>query len=117
MLALNKKMIDLIVLMIFLTYAMFSIIVGSYSAEDGFVNADSAEYLRLSERLLSGHWFFIPTSGRLGEAEEILFAVWPVGYSTLIATVAYITDLSSFAASKVLNVLLLSIAIISLYTQ
>ena len=109
---LKSKMFELALLVIFMAYGTLSILLGAYSAEDGFINNDSAEYLRLSERLLTGHGFFITTSGRIGQESEILFGVWPIGY-TLIATIYY--WFISFAASKVLNAILMIVAIFSLY--
>ena len=81
---LKSKMFELALLVIFMAYGTLSILLGAYSAEDGFINNDSAEYLGLSERLLTGHGFFITTSGRMGQESEILFGVWPIGYPTLI---------------------------------
>ncbi|MDA9781154.1 hypothetical protein N9535_03255 [Amylibacter sp.] len=113
----NNNLINLSIFLIFVFYASSSIILLSYSSTDGFINPDSAEYLRLSERILSGHGFFVPTSGRIEEGQETLFAVWPIGYSSLIAIVALLSGLSSFAASKVLNCFLITIAIYALFRK
>ena len=113
----SDRSIDIGILFIFVVYASCSIIFGAFSSTDGFINPDSAEYLRASERLLSGYGFFVPGTGRLGEAEDVLFAVWPVGYPSLIAIVSLVSGLSTFAASKVLNSILITIAIVALYKK
>jgi len=101
---------------IIIAYVLCTILVRAYVSGDGYVSPDSAQYLRLAERILSGHGLVVPSEGRAGSDTQ-WFAVWPAGYSTFIAVVAWALDVSTIAASKVLNSALLIIAILALYKQ
>ncbi len=72
---------------------------------NGFLSPDSANYLRLAERILEGHPFTVPNDGR-PTAFDVHFAIWPIGYPTLIAAVATILPVGTFLASKLLNLFL-----------
>ena len=74
----------------------------SLTTLDGYLTQDSASYLELAERLLSGHGFTVSNSG-LGTAGEQRFATWPVGYPTLIAGVSAGLGVTPFIAAKLLN--------------
>ncbi len=63
---------------------------------------DSIEYLKLAQNLLNGQGYHVPAYGDTGHSRE-LFAIWPIGYPTLIFLVARVTGLSVLWASKVLN--------------
>lgn len=73
----------------------------------GYLSPDSTHYLGLAERLLNGFGPFVTDSGR-SLAGEVYFAVWPIGYPSMIAVVSYLTGLDVFLASKLLNILLLT---------
>ena len=68
----------------------------------GFLSGDSSGYLSLAQNLVDGHGYYQPALGK----PDQLFAIWPVGYPTLIALVAKVCGLPVFEASKLLNVLL-----------
>ena len=86
----------------------------SYNTANGYISPDSANYLGLAERILSGHGLFVSTDGRT-ENSEVLFALWPVGYPSLIAFFAWSLGVSTFLASKILNAVLLNLAVFVMY--
>ena len=110
----NDRILDATALCIIFLLTTTNIIVLSYNTANGYISPDSSNYLRLAERILSGHGLFVPSNGRQGFT-EILFAMWPVGYPALIAFVAWISEVSTFLASKILNVLLLNLAVFLMY--
>ena len=110
----NDKILDATALCCIFLLTTTNIIVLSYNTANGYISPDSSNYLRLAERILSGHGLFVPSNGRQGFT-EILFAMWPVGYPALIAFVAWISEVSTFLASKILNVLLLNLAVFLMY--
>lgn len=110
----KKKIVDYIFIALIITYVAVFILVSSFSETNGYITGDSANYLRLSERILGGHGFLLPSNGRQGATEE-WFTVWPIGYPMLISSVAWILGISTFLASKILNIFLLSSAILALY--
>jgi len=83
----------------------FIVILRSYFDPNGWITPDSTFYLQLSQSLLDGNGFqriaYDVPGGRT------LFAIWPVGYPTLIFIIAKLTGLSVFWASKVLSVLII----------
>ena len=85
-----------------------AIVVKSYFHPNGYLSFDSARYLGLAQNLLEGKGYYVPAYGITGQDRE-LFAVWPVGYPTIIFVVAKLTGLSVFWASKFLNILLIGI--------
>src|SRR4030067_3468171 len=65
-----------------------SILTLSYKDVSGMLSHDSTFYLRLAENLTSGYGYFL--GYKLGGVEGTYFTIWPVGYGTLIAIVAYV---------------------------
>ena len=110
----NGKILDATVLSIIFILTTANILGLSYNTSNGYISPDSANYLNLAERILSGHGLFVPSDGRSGY-DEVLFAVWPVGYPMLIAFFAWGLGVSTFLASKILNVLLLNLAVFLMY--
>ena len=110
----NQKIIDYVFIILIIIYVSTYILISSFSETNGFITGDSANYLRLSERILGGHGFFNPPNGRQ-EAVDEWFALWPIGYPMLISSIAWILGVSTFLASKILNILLLSSSILLLY--
>lgn len=88
----------------------FIIIFSSYYDINGGLTPDSTYYLQLSQSLLDGNGFqriaYETPEGRT------LFAIWPVGYPTLIFILAKLTGLSVFWASKLLNILVIGCCLI-----
>lgn len=111
----SQKAIDIFLLFSLFFYVSLYVLVSSFSAASGFISPDSSNYLRLAERLLAGHGFFVPADGRI-YGQEQWFAVWPVGYSSLIAATSWISGFSVFTASKILNTLLMCANILMLYS-
>ena len=94
---------------------MLQFILGlSFINPTGYMSGDSSNYLRLSGRIIEGYGFFLPSSGREG-SDEKWFAIWPVGYPLLVSGVAWVLGISTFLASKILNIFLLIFAILALY--
>lgn len=85
---------------LFLTISVFILLV-SYFNSDGYLSPDSTNYLSVAQNLINGNGYIIP-SDRIQP-----FAVWPVGYPTLIAIIAFVTGLTVFWASKLLNIILI----------
>ena len=92
----------------------FVILGNSFTTTHGYISPDSANYLRLAERLNSGHGFTFPSDGRLG-SEATWFATWPVGYPVLISAFSWLSGTSVFLASKLANTALLCSAIFLMY--
>ena len=110
----NDKILDATALSIIFVLTAANIMVLSYNTSNGYISPDSSNYLRLAERMVSGHGLFIPSNGRQG-LDESWFSWWPVGYPALIAFVAWGLGVSTFLASKILNVLLLNSAVFLMY--
>ena len=110
----RQKLIDYLFIVIIIIYVSIFILISAYSETNGYITGDSSNYLRLSESILEGHGFFLPSNGRQGAVDE-WFALWPVGYPVLISVVAWVLGISTFLASKILNIFLLSSTILVLY--
>ena len=69
-----------------------------------FISWDSTHYLRTAQEILAGNGFFAHPewSHFYGNG---WFAVWPIGYSFLIAVVAFVTRAEIYLASKLLSIL------------
>ena len=80
---------DWYLLMIFIMMAV-AIVIKSYFHPDGYLNVDSTYYLGLAQNLLEGKGYYVSAYGITGQDRE-LFAIWPVGYSTIIFVVAKLT--------------------------
>ncbi|WP_153304248.1 glycosyltransferase family 39 protein [Desulfovermiculus halophilus] len=89
-------------LFIILISMSFSIVIQSYLNPNGFLSPDSTNYLSVAKNLLNGDGYVLGHDLRREP-----FAVWPVGYPTLIFIVAKISNLSVFWASKLTNILLI----------
>ena len=111
---LKNRLIEYIIIFLATIYAAVFILGLSFINPTGYMSGDSSNYLRLSGRILEGHGFFLPSNGREG-ADEKWFAIWPVGYPLLISGVAWVLGISTFLASKILNIFLLFFAILALY--
>ncbi len=111
----QQKTIDYLIIFLIILFVTFLILTLSFINPSGYMTGDSYNYLRLSGRIIEGHGFFLPSDGRDGAVEK-WFAIWPVGYPVLISAVAFTFGVSTFLASKILNILLISTAILSLYS-
>lgn len=86
--------------------AVLLILFSIFSDPNGRLTPDGARYLSLADNILAGNGFTVPDDGRV-IAEHEPFAIWPVGYPSAIAAVAWVFDLPVFAASKLLNIMLM----------
>ncbi len=95
------------------------IIVNSVINHDGFISRDGSNYLRMAQQLLDGGSYVTAPFDVTGQGGNtpVMFAIWPVGYPTLIAAVAKVTGLSVFWASKTLHILLVGGMLLALRTQ
>lgn len=100
------KKIDYKLLIIFIAIAI-QIIVMSYSDHKGGLTADSKNYLNLAQNILDGNGFFV--KDLYSPTGRSYFAVWPVGYSVMVAAVASVIPVDLVLASKFLNILLIGI--------
>jgi hypothetical protein len=106
----NIKKQDWYLIMIFSLMAI-AIFVKSYFNTNGFLTIDSTAYLGLAQNLLDGNGFFVYFYGLTGNEREF-FAIWPIGYSSLIYLTAKLTGLSVFWASKLLNLFIIGLILI-----
>lgn len=68
-----------------------------------FLTPDSYHYLHAAQSLLDGKGYRIVFEGR-----DTFCAIWPVGYSSFIATIAWLTGVSVEMSSKIVNLLALA---------
>jgi len=68
-----------------------------------FLTPDSHYYLQAAQNLLNGKGYVITLEGK-----ETFCAIWPMGYSGLIAFVSWLTAFSVETASKIVNLLALA---------
>lgn len=83
----------------------------SYFVEDGYFSRDTSNYLRLSENILLGNGLQVPNDGSQ-PAGLTHFAIWPVGYPLMIASVAATLKVSTYLAARLVNALLLLISML-----
>ena len=60
----SEKIFDATALIIIFLLTTANILVLSYNTANGYISPDSANYLGLAERILSGHGLFVSTDGR-----------------------------------------------------
>lgn len=96
--------------LIFIIYSVFILFQSVYD-ENGMITSDSAHYLQLAQNMLNGDGL---STANYVDGMSTYFATWPVGYSVLIAAVAFLTGLSVVWASKVVNILCLGFCFIIL---
>ncbi len=85
----------------------FAIVIKSYFDINGYLSNDSMSYLQCVQALSNGNGYNILVNNRGVDRE--LFAVWPIGYPSMVFLIYKITPLSIFWASKLLNISLLAI--------
>lgn len=79
---------------------------------DGYLTRDSSSYLELAENLIAGNGVTVLNTGA-GVAASERFATWPIGYPGFIALVSGITGVSTFLASKLINIGFLVLAVLA----
>lgn len=87
------------------------ILLRSYLASDGYLTADGCHYLSLAQTLLNKFSFMVNSPA--GREERVFFAVWPIGYPFLIYLMAKLTGFSVFLASKLLNITLMAVLVMT----
>jgi hypothetical protein len=92
---------NIYIFLIFISMS-FAIVILSYLNPNGYLSPDSTNYLSVAKNLVNGNGYILGHDLRREP-----FAVWPVGYPTLIFIVAKITNLSVFWASKLTNIILI----------
>jgi hypothetical protein len=97
----------------FLIFAL--IIMKAASDPDGYLSPDSTNYLALAQNLLDGNGLTVANNGR-GVAESSPFAIWPIGYPSLIYLISKITGATVFWSSKILNLAIMASATAILYS-
>jgi len=98
-----KSYKSLIALLIIFILASTGILATAYFDKNGSLSPDSADYLRLAQNLIDGHGYTVPAYYNI-EKEKDFFALWPIGYPTMIFVVAKVCGLDVFWASKVVNI-------------
>lgn len=93
---------DYYLILIFIIISV-SILISSYFNPDGYLSADSAQYLSVAQNLMNFDGYVIPS--KRGQP----FAIWPIGYPTFIALISFITGLSIFWSSKLLSIILIGL--------
>ncbi|GAA0486983.1 hypothetical protein GCM10008986_10520 [Salinibacillus aidingensis] len=95
-------------LAIYLLLSLF-ILSQSYLNQDGYVSSDSAHYLQMALNLLHGNGMTTPS---YVPDISTYFATWPVGYPVLIAGISFLTGISVFWASKLVNLIMLGLSFV-----
>jgi hypothetical protein len=98
------------ILVLFWFVASAVIVLKSSLSTSGSLTTDSCFYLGLAQNLIDGEGFYI--ASYTGEGERVWFSLWPFGYPVLIYGIAYLTGLTVFWASKILNIILFGSALI-----
>jgi hypothetical protein len=98
---------------LFILFCMYSVFIILQSVLDpnGYVSSDSAHYLQLAQNFLNGDGM---STANYVTGMSTYFATWPIGYPALIAIVSFITGLSVFWASKIVNIICLGVVLILL---
>ncbi len=102
---------DYLLIFIFIVLSL-AIFLKSYYNTDGYLSPDSTNYLRLAQNIIEGNGFEVGAYYHIDKSREY-FAIWPVGYPVLIFFTAKITGLSVFWASKLLNILIIGLILIT----
>ena len=89
-------------------FICISLLINSYFSINGNLSPDSTNYLAFAQNLIDNGSFYLNYYGK----ENEWFAVWPLGYPTMIYLVAKIAGVSVFLASKVLNLLIVGVIFI-----
>ncbi|MHA6246315.1 hypothetical protein ACXYMU_00135 [Pontibacter sp. CAU 1760] len=101
------KKADLLLLLFFLAYC--SAVVLRVSIEStGYTSPDSEYYLEAARSLQEGQGFIIRDLYGLHTGQvnaPTPFTAWPIGYPVLVAAASWVSGLSLFWASKLLNLL------------
>ena len=88
-----------------LAFAVVAIVSWVAIAEGGLLassyTADSVRYMRMAENIKAGH--LMNPNGIVGS--DGWFAIWPIGYPTVLAAISMLTGLEVFWASKLISVL------------
>lgn len=97
-------------LLLFLLYATYCavIVLKVNAGGTGYTSPDSEYYLEAARSLRDGEKFIIRDIYGLHRGvvdSREYFAQWPIGYPTLIVVTSYISGLSLFWASKVVNLI------------
>ena len=77
-----------------------------------YLTPDSRYYLQAAQNLLDGRGYRIDFQNK-----DTFCAIWPVGYSLLIAGVSFLTKLSVELSSKVVNLLAVAGILLLIYRQ
>lgn len=82
----------------------------------GYISPDSKFYLKTASNIVEGKGPITPNTYPFDSTTpESYTAIWPVGYPTLIASVALLSGLEVSLSSKVVNVIFLGFIFILLY--
>jgi hypothetical protein len=77
-----------------------------------YLTPDSQYYLQAAQNLLDGRGYRIDFQGK-----DTFCAIWPVGYSLLIATISFLTKLSVTISSKIVNLLAIAGILLLIHRQ
>ncbi len=104
-----KQLFNFKLLLLYLSLCVI-ILFKSYTDPNGYLSPDSTYYLRLSENLMTGEGFKI--DDYQSPDGKSFFAIWPVGYPVLIFVISKLTGLGVVLASKVLNLVIISVILV-----
>ena len=102
---------DKYLLIVFLLMAI-AIFVNTYFNSDGYLSSDSYRYLELAQNILKRNSFDVFSFGK-NINERGFYSIQPVGYSFLIFIMAKFTGLSVFWSSKILNIFIIGLVLLS----
>jgi hypothetical protein len=104
---------DLYIIAIFIVMAV-AVMTKSYFHSDGYLSADSSNYLKLALNLRDGKGYYTSPCDYSGRTGKVFFSYWPVGYPTMIFFVTKALGISAFWASKCLNLIMIGLGMLLL---
>lgn len=82
----------------------------------GYISPDSEFYLKTASNFIEGKGLITPITYPFDDHTPAHYtAIWPIGYSFLIGSVSYLTNLDTFVSSKLVNAFFLGLTFILLY--
>ncbi len=108
----TKQLISAIILVFVFAYISLYIISKAYF-EKACMSADSAEYMKAAHALLTGHGFI----SNYASKDSTWFALWPIGYPSLIAFFKLISGTDIYLASKIFSIFAVALTLFLLYIR
>ena len=108
----TKKVVSVVILALVFIYICLYIISKAYF-EKACMSADSAEYMKAAHALLTGHGFI----SNYASKDSTWFALWPIGYPSLIALFKLISGTDIYLASKIFSIFAVGLTLFLLFRR